>query len=90
MKIGILGGGPVGLTLARLAVEQGYEVMNGSRHPARLIELAEAIGCLVDSVEAAVKFGEIVTAAIPLGAIESLPLAAIGNTRRASSIVDRR
>ncbi|KJH73705.1 NADPH-dependent F420 reductase [Pseudomonas sp. ES3-33] len=79
MKIGILGGGPVGAAIARLAVEQGYEVMIGSRHPARLIELAEAIGCLVDTVDAAAKFGEIVVAAIPLGAIESLPRAAIGN-----------
>ncbi|QND44335.1 NAD(P)-binding domain-containing protein (plasmid) [Rhizobium lusitanum] len=78
MRIGILGAGPVGEALARLAVEQGHEVKIGSRHPARLVDLANAIGCVVGTPDEAAAFGEIVVAAVPLGAIDSLPRVEIG------------
>lgn len=78
MRIGILGAGPVGEALAQLAVEQGHEVKIGSRRPAALTDLANAIGCVVGAPYEAAAFGEVVVAAIPLGAMDSLPRAAIG------------
>ncbi len=78
MKIGIVGVGPIGEALARLAVDRGHQVRIGSRRPAALADLAEAIGCVVGAPDEAAAFGEIVVAAIPLGARTSLPRAAIG------------
>ena len=77
MRIGILGAGPVGEALARLAVEASHEVKIGSRRPAALTNLAEGIGCVVTTPDEAAAFGEVVVAAIPLGAIDNLPRAAI-------------
>lgn len=79
MKIAILGAGPVGEALARLAVGQGHEVKFGSRTPSRLAVLADTLKCTVGTSEEAAEFGEIVVAAIPLGALRSLPEAAIGD-----------
>ncbi len=78
MKVGILGAGSVGEALARLAVEQGHEVKIGSRRPAALTDLASSVDCTVGTPDEAAAFGEIVVAAIPLGAMDSLPRAAIG------------
>jgi predicted dinucleotide-binding enzyme len=79
MKIGILGTGPVGEALARLAVDQGHEVTIGSREPTRLGNLAATLGCTMAIPDEAAAFGEVVVAAIPLGAMDSLPREAIGN-----------
>ena len=40
MRIGILGGGPVGKALARLVVSQGHAATIGSRQTAALVDLA--------------------------------------------------
>ncbi len=79
MKIGILGAGPLGEALARLAVDQGHQVRIGSRRSAALEDLANAIGCVVGTPDEASSFGEIVVTAIPLGMMDSLPGAAIGD-----------
>lgn len=74
----MLGAGPVGEALARLAAAQGHDVKIGSRRPAAFTDLANAIGCVVGTPDEAAAFGEVVVAAIPLGALDSLPRAAIG------------
>ena len=77
MKIGIIGAGFIGRTLARLAVQHGYEAMvSNSRGPASLTSTARAIHALTGTVEEAVAFGNIVVLAIPFHSRASLPAAA--------------
>lgn len=68
MKIGIVGAGSIGGTLARLWAEAGHEIAISSRHPGELEGLAKEIGKgtkAVTPAEAAA-FGEAVLLAIPL------------------------
>ncbi|MDX1639386.1 MAG: NAD(P)-binding domain-containing protein [Balneolaceae bacterium] len=44
MKIGIIGAGNIGGTLARLWAGAGHELMISSRHPDQLEEMVEDIG----------------------------------------------
>ncbi len=71
MKIGIIGAGHIGATLARLWAHANHDIIISSRHPSQLQELASRIGDTVcaDSLETAARIGEIVTLAIPLGGI---------------------
>ena len=71
--------GAVGEALARLAADQGHQVKMGSRRPVRLVNPAEAIGCFAGILDEAAAFGEVVVAAISLGAMGSLPRAASGD-----------
>ncbi|MEJ2050057.1 MAG: NADPH-dependent F420 reductase [Calditrichota bacterium] len=76
MKIGVIGAGNIGGTLAGLWADAGHEVMLSSRHPERLAQLAEQLGEKVSSgtVEEAAEFGEVVFLAMPLkGVSNTLP-----------------
>ena len=76
MKIGIIGAGNIGGTLARLWAEAGHEVMFSSRHPRQLEGLAGDIGRNARSgtPEKAAEFGEVVLLAIPLkGLNDTIP-----------------
>lgn len=78
MKIGIIGAGFIGRTLARLAVQHGCEAMvSNSRGPASLTSTARATHALIGTVEEAAAFGDIVVLAIPFHARASLPVAAL-------------
>ena len=78
MKIGIIGAGFIGRTLARLAMQHGYEAMvSNSRGPASLTSTARAIHARTGTVEEAAAFGDIVVLAIPFHARASLPAAAL-------------
>jgi predicted dinucleotide-binding enzyme len=69
LKIGIIGAGNIGATLARLWVKAGHRVMISSRHPDELKELARQMGPMASvgtPLEAAV-FGDAVLVAIPYG-----------------------
>jgi predicted dinucleotide-binding enzyme len=76
MRIGLIGSGRIGSTLARLAVDHGYEVvLSNSRGPATLVELAASLGPLATAgtVEHAGAAGEIVVVTIPLKAYAAVP-----------------
>jgi predicted dinucleotide-binding enzyme len=74
MKIGIVGAGAIGGAIAKLAADRGHEVMISSRHPDRLAGLAAAIGCHAGSLGEAAGFGELCVLAVPLMALDSLPV----------------
>jgi len=80
MQIGIIGAGRIGATAAGLFARAGHEVaISNSRGPESLAETAAGLGARVraTSVDEAAAFGEVVLLAIPLGAYEELPVAAL-------------
>jgi predicted dinucleotide-binding enzyme len=80
MKIGIVGAGFVGRSIAKLALQAGHDVMlSNSRGPQTLFSLRPMIGCQVGSADEAAEFGEVVVIAVPLSAINALPVAGIKN-----------
>jgi len=76
MKIGILGAGHVGETLARHFAKAGHQVgLSNSRGPASLAGVVKSIGpnsCAMTSEEAA-RFGEVVVLAVPWRSREAWP-----------------
>jgi predicted dinucleotide-binding enzyme len=72
MRIGIIGAGMIGGTLARLWATDGHQVMVSSRHPDAL---RSSVGPIVQigSVLDAARFGDAVLLAIPFGASADLP-----------------
>lgn len=80
MKIGIIGSGNIGGTLARLLSGLGHEVaLSNSRGPESLRDTVRELGGNVHaaSVEDAARFGEVVIEAIPFGRLGALPAEAL-------------
>lgn len=78
MRIGIIGSGNIGATLARLLVGAGHEVaISNSRGPASLATLVQQLGpsAHAATVDEAAAFGEVVIEAIPFGRYQELPAA---------------
>ena len=76
MKIGIVGAGHIGSTLAKLFVDAGQEVaIANSRGPQTLEDLVADLGdnATTATVEQARDFGDIVVVSIPLGRYRELP-----------------
>jgi 8-hydroxy-5-deazaflavin:NADPH oxidoreductase len=74
MRIGIIGAGEIGGTLARRWVELGHEVrVANSRGPESLVELAAATGATPVTVAEAVVDREVVVVTIPMVAVGRLP-----------------
>lgn len=71
LKIGIIGAGHIGGTLARLWVAAGHEVLLSSRHPDELKGLAASLGprARVGTPRDAAVFGEVVLVSVPYGAL---------------------
>jgi predicted dinucleotide-binding enzyme len=71
MKIGIIGAGKIGGTLASLWVKAGHEVLISSRHPDELKPLAQSLGpkAQVGTPREAAMFGDVVLISIPYGAL---------------------
>jgi hypothetical protein len=71
LKIGIIGAGQIGGTLARLWVAAGHEVLLSSRHPDELRGLAASLGprARVGTPRDAAVFGEVVLVSVPYGAL---------------------
>lgn len=67
MRIGVIGSGRIGATVAALWVRAGHDVRFGSRHPEQVQPMAAAIGASVSAQEDAAAFGEAVFAAAPYG-----------------------
>jgi predicted dinucleotide-binding enzyme len=76
MKIGIIGSGHIGSTLARHFAKAGHKVgLSNSRGPVSLMSLVHSLGpnaCAMTVPEAA-KFGEIILLAVPWRSPEALP-----------------
>jgi hypothetical protein len=71
LKIGIVGAGRIGGTLASLWVKAGHEVLVSSRHPAELEGLARSLGprARAGTPREAAAFGEVVLISVPYGAL---------------------
>ncbi|MBV8300885.1 MAG: NAD(P)-binding domain-containing protein, partial [Candidatus Dormibacteraeota bacterium] len=71
LKIGIIGTGHIGGTLAMLWVNAGHEVLMSSRHPQELQALAKSLGprARVGTPREAAQFGEVVLISVPYGAL---------------------
>jgi predicted dinucleotide-binding enzyme len=68
MKIGIIGSGNIGGTAAKLFVKAGHEVaISNSRGPESLKSFVSSVGpnIVANTVEDAIKFGEVILLAIP-------------------------
>lgn len=77
MRIGIVGGGRVGGTLARLFSKAGHEVtVANSRGPETLRGLADELGGQVHAATAdeAARFGDMVVMSVPFGRYTELPV----------------
>lgn len=74
MRIGIIGAGMIGATLAKLWVEAGHEVRLASRHPEHLQPLVTSLGARASAgtAEDAAHFGEVVMLTVPLAAVPDL------------------
>jgi predicted dinucleotide-binding enzyme len=71
LKIGIIGAGKIGGSLATLWAKAGHEVFISSRHPDELKDLAKSLGpkARVGTPKEAAQFGEIVLVSVPYGAL---------------------
>lgn len=71
LKIGIVGAGKIGGSLATLWAQAGHEVLISSRHPDQLQDLAKSIGpkARVGTPQEAAKFGDVVLVSVPYGAL---------------------
>jgi len=74
MRIGIIGAGMIGSTVAKLWVDAGHEVRLASRHPESLQPLVEKLGTRTSAGTPAdaVSFGDVVMVTIPLAAVPGL------------------
>jgi predicted dinucleotide-binding enzyme len=74
MRIGIIGTGQIGGTLARRLTRLGHDVsISNSRGPATLSELAKETGAKPLTVQQAARAGDVVIVTIPLKSIPNLP-----------------
>ncbi len=74
MRIGIVGAGMIGSTLAKLWVDAGHDVRIASRHPEELTPVVERLGASASAGSAldAATFGEAVLLTVPLKAVPDL------------------
>ena len=74
MKIGIIGTGNIGGTLAELWAKAGHELLISSRHPHELQDLARRLGPKVraGTPREAAAFGEVVLVSAPYGAFPQI------------------
>ena len=74
LKIGIIGAGQIGGTLAKLWVAAGHEVLISSRHPDELRPLAQSLGpkARVGTPREAAVFGDVVLESVPYGALPQI------------------
>jgi predicted dinucleotide-binding enzyme len=76
MRIGLIGSGRIGGTLARLAVDSGHDVvLSNSRGPETLQALADALGprATAGSVADAALEGDVVVVTVPLKVYATVP-----------------
>ena len=75
MKIGIIGAGYVGRSLAGAGMKAGQEVMiSNSRGPQSLFSECAIIGCKAGTIDDAAKFGDLVIVAITMKHYKAVPV----------------
>jgi predicted dinucleotide-binding enzyme len=74
MRIGIVGAGMIGSTVAKLWVDAGHEVRLSSRHPEALTTLVRGLGARASAgtPKEAAEFGGVVMLTVPLKAVPDL------------------
>lgn len=74
MRIGIVGAGMIGSTLAKLWIDAGHEVRIASRHPEELKGFVEQLGphASAGTARDAAAFGDVVMLTVPLKAVPDL------------------
>lgn len=75
--IGFIGSGNIGGTVARLAVESGYDVvLSNSRGPETLVDVVQELGdhARAATADEAAAEGELVVVSVPLKAVDDLPV----------------
>lgn len=89
MKIGIIGAGMIGSTMAKLWADAGHEVLLASRHPDQLQPLVDRLGPRVSAGTAAdaALFGDIVMLTVPLNAMPSLAIE-LGSALSGKVVID--
>ena len=89
MRIGIIGAGQIGGTLARRLTALGHEVsIANSRGPESLAELAKQTGAKPVTVEQAARAGELVIVTIPMKNIPRLPAGLFATVPKDVVVVD--
>jgi 8-hydroxy-5-deazaflavin:NADPH oxidoreductase len=89
MKIGIIGAGQIGGTLARRLTALGHEVaVANSRGPESLADLAAETGAKPVAVKDAAKFGEVIVVTIPEKNIPDLPRDLFAETPKSVIVID--
>jgi predicted dinucleotide-binding enzyme len=88
-KIGVIGSGQVGETLANGFAKHGHEVMRGSRDPSKLAEWKRGAGpnAQVGTFEETARFGEIVVLAVKGKAAEDA-IALCGSSLDGKVVID--
>jgi 8-hydroxy-5-deazaflavin:NADPH oxidoreductase len=74
MRIGVVGAGMIGSTVAKLWADAGHDVRLASRHPENLKALVEGLGprASAGTPEEATRFGDVVMLTVPLEALPEL------------------
>jgi 8-hydroxy-5-deazaflavin:NADPH oxidoreductase len=77
MRIGIVGAGKIGSTVARLWADAGHDILLASRHPETLTTLVDSLepGATAGTPQEAARFGEVVMLTVPLKAMPELATA---------------
>ena len=89
MKIGIIGAGHIGGTLARRFAALGHDVaIANSRGPDTLKALATETGAKAVTVEEAVRDRDVVVVTIPEKAIPTLPRGLLAKARKDTVVID--
>jgi 8-hydroxy-5-deazaflavin:NADPH oxidoreductase len=88
-KIGVIGSGQVGETLANGFVKHGYEVMRGSRDPSKLAGWTKSVGekGKVGTFEETARFGDIVVLAVK-GSVAEEAVALCGGGLDGKVVID--
>ncbi len=89
MKIGLVGAGDVGRTLASLWAQAGHQVFLSSRHPEQLSSVIGELGLAAQAgtVQQAAAFGDVIFLAINYSTVDEA-IQAIGNAADGKIVID--